>query len=46
MFSLGYFGVYHCGAKKFTLNSLQASLNRAAEPIAQKYGIKKPDEYA
>ena len=44
-YSAAYYGVYKFGAQQFTLSSLQKNLNRHAEPLAQKYGIKKPDEY-
>ncbi|CDW89209.1 UNKNOWN [Stylonychia lemnae] len=46
LYSLAYLGAYKYGAKAFALGTLQGNLNRHAEDLAKKYGIKKPDEYA
>ena len=40
-----YFGVYQRGLLELNRQSLQASLNRAASPLAQKYGIKPDTDY-
>ena len=44
-FTLGYYAVYKFGAQRLALNGLQKNLNRHAEPLAEKYGVRKPDEY-
>ena len=41
-----YFGLYRYGALQYINGSLQCGLNKAAEPLAAKYGIRKSDEYA
>ena len=40
-----YLGVYKFGLQRLNNASFQANLNRAAEPFAEKYGVKKPNEY-
>jgi hypothetical protein len=42
---LYYFGFYRYGAVSWINCNLQTSLNKAAEPLAIKYGIRKTDEY-
>ena len=42
---LYYFGIYRYGAVNWINCNLQTSHNKAAEPLAVKYGIRKPDEY-
>ena len=41
-----YFGLYRYGALQYINGSLQCGINKAAEPFAAKYGIRKSDEYA
>ncbi len=41
-----YFGLYRYGALSYINGALQSGLNRAAEPLARKYGVRKPEEYA
>ena len=45
-YSLAYFAAYKYGASAYNLSALQGNLNRNAEDLAKKYGIKKEDEYA
>jgi hypothetical protein len=45
LYSLAYLGVYKYGASNYALSTLQGNLNRHAEDLAKKYGVKKPDEY-
>ena len=40
-----YFGLYRFGALSYINSSLQCSLNKAAEPFAQKYSVKKSADY-
>ena len=40
-----YLGAYKYGLQRFNNSALQANLNRAAQPLAEKYGIKKLDDY-
>ena len=43
--ALYYVGLYRYGAVNWISYTLQSSLNKAAEPFAVKYGIRKPEEY-
>ena len=46
LFSLAYyFGVYRAGALGYLNSSFQSGLNHAAESLAKKYGIRRPEEY-
>jgi len=45
-YSLAYFAAYKYGVSAYNLSALQGNLNRNAEDLAKKYGIKKEDEYA
>ena len=43
--ALYYAGLYRYGAVNWINSTLQSSLNKAAEPLAVKYGIRKPEDY-
>ena len=40
-----YVGVYKYGLQALNTSAFQANLNRAAQPLAEKYGIKKSEDY-
>ena len=45
LWTLAYYGAYRAGAVGWINCNLQSSLNKAAEPLAKKYGVRSAEEY-
>ena len=45
LWTASYYAAYRVGALGWLTCSLQSSLNKSAEPFAQKYGVKRVEDY-